>query len=777
MLLLFVLLPALTAGILALLPTPSKAPNILSIKHRWIAAIPAFVALAVLIQPDPLTFEWAWLPSLGVSLSFVMDGLARLFTLIITGIGALVLIYAGGYFESADDYKRFGVFALLFMTAMLGIVTSMNLIGLFMFWELTSFSSFLLIGFNHEKASAREGARRALIITGGGGLALLAGLTLIGIMGGSMDIRTLDGNAVRSSALYIPALILVFAGAFSKSAQFPLHFWLPGAMDAPTPASAYLHSATMVKAGIFLLARMTPVLGGTEAWINTLLVVGLFTFIYGAVFALRQTDLKAILAYSTISWLGALTALAAPGTEESALALSVGVLAHALYKGALFLVAGSVDHAVHTRDITRLGGLGRDMPITSAVAGIAALSMAGIPPLMGFLAKETLKATAYYSGSMVFMLLTVVGSALTVLVALRVVYDTFFGAAKADHHAHEAPISMWSAPAILGSFTVFMPLAISGVVEPLVLPTVESITRELPHIHLHLFEGFTPPFVMSLIGIALGVAGFAVRERIIGAVKALPEFTIAAPNTIYRWIFDRAVPNTAQWLVDHLQNGVLRDYERIMLGAMVALILFALVAGGSDFGIRPSAFENLGWTEFVVCILLCLGAFGTIAAQSRLTAIVILGIDGALVSLLFVMFGAPDVAFTQLMIEVVSLVLLVLAFHFLPDYITIRSPRREQFRDILFAALVGVTVTVLVLVAETNPVAPPISRWYIDNAVPIGQGHNVVNVVVVDFRGMDTLGEITVLIIAAIGVVALLRLRPTGQTRGKRLNTDTETTQ
>jgi multicomponent Na+:H+ antiporter subunit A len=755
--------PAMAAFVLAAVPRAARVA----------AAVPALIFLYLLTgQSEGTAYTLEWVPSMGVSLSFFMDGLGLVFALLISGIGALVLLYSSAYFDEPDEFARFSRYTLLFMMAMLGIVLSANLLLVFVFWEITSITSYLLIGFKHEKEAARDGARRALVITGAGGLAMMAGFLLMGMAAGTFDLPTIlsSGDVLRESPLYLPMLALVLAGAFSKSAQWPLHFWLPGAMEAPTPASTYLHSATMVKAGVFLLARLGASLNGTDAWFYTVTLVGLITFVYAGVMALRQTDLKAILAYSTVSWLGVLVALQGYGSQYAASALVIGVMAHALYKGALFLVAGSVDHATGTRDIRLLGQLRQKMPYTFAGAVIAGVSMAGIPPLLGFLSKELLKAASIYEGlygivATLFPIAAVVGSALTAAVALRLVWDTFLGSKPAEtpHEAHEAPLAMWIGPVALGAFSIILPFLLAPVLDPLVSKAVSAIRQQPATIHLHLFEGINTPFIMSVIAIAGGVALFLARQPVMAWLQARREFN---PDAVYKWLFYRAVPDGAEWLTSRLQSGKLRYYMMIVIAAFITMSLLTIYAGQINL-LGEDVLNGLDWEIVVICALLMVGAAAGIAAPTRLSAIAILGIEGALLSLLFALFGAPDLAFTQLMIEVITLVLFVLAFHFLPDAFT--SPIRLGARvmDALTAAGAGLAVTLVILAARSNRVGESISSWFINNAVPVGQGHNIVNVILVDFRGMDTQGEITVLVIAAMGVTALLRLRPHDQPRGK----------
>lgn len=768
-LLLIVFGPALAALLLALLPT-----NRLS---RWVIAVPAaaFIYLATqTLETAERFISLPWVPSLGVSLSLQLDGLALLFALVVTGVGTLVLLYAAAYFSKIADFVRFAIYTLLFMAAMLGVVMSGNLLLIFVFWEITSITSYLLIGFKFEDEDAREGARRALLITAGGGLAMLAGMLMIGSVAGSLEISEIIANrdALHASPLYSVMVILILAGAFTKSAQWPFQFWLPGAMAAPTPASTYLHSATMVKAGVFLIARMTPALGDSALWTGLLAVFGLVTFIYGGIFALRQFDLKAILAYSTVSWLGALVAVQATGSEYGTMALAVGVIAHALYKAALFLVAGIIDHETGTRDIRLLGGLARKLPLTFIGATIAAVSMAGIPPLLGFLAKETLKVSSLYEGlpswlTLAFPVAAVVGSALTVATALRVLWDTFIrrGEGQLPKTPHEAPWPMWVGPLMLGLLAGVLPFLLEPVLDPLVSQVVTTVLAEETSIHLHLFEGFTTAFIMSLIGIAAGLVLFLVRGRLVNGLARIGEPSLGG---IYNWFVNDGLLRGASWVTNRLQGGHLRVYMLTILATLIIGILGTIWLSNLNL-LTPELTQGSDLHAVALCLLLMAGAIAATAVPTRLSAILVLGIEGTLLAIVFALFGAPDLAFTQLMIEVVTLVLFVLAFHFLPDTFMYRRPRLRRGIDVLFAVTIGLSVTLILLASLSNPVAESTSPWFLENSKPLAHGSNVVNVILVDFRGLDTQGEITVLVIAAIGVVALLRLRPASQPRGQRV--------
>ncbi|MGD9890838.1 MAG: proton-conducting transporter membrane subunit, partial [Dehalococcoidia bacterium] len=506
-------------AILSVFVTAGMAPTIHRIgrgRTGWLLALlPACLAVYFasfggrIADGDTVSLSYGWIPSLGVSLSFYLDGLSLLFALLITGIGALILIYAGGYMAGRADLGLFYAYLLLFMGSMLGLVLADNVITLFVFWELTSISSYLLIGFDHERAESRAAALQALLVTNAGGLAMLAGLILLSQVGGSPEISILrtQGEAIRADDLYLPILLLVLAGAFTKSAQFPFHFWLPGAMAAPTPVSAYLHSATMVKAGVYLLARMSPILGGTDTWTVLVTATGAVTMLVGGLVALYQTDLKRILAYSTVSALGTLVLLLGLGTSVAVTGAIVFLLAHALYKGALFMVAGSVDHEAGTRDVDRLGGLRRAMPVTSAAAALAAVSMAGFGPVFSFIGKELLNEAVLETETarVLLVLAVVLASALFVAVAGITGVRPFVGVAPAlPKQAHEAPAGMWFGPALLAVLGVVLGLVPEVAERTLVIPAADAVLGAPAGLHLALWHGLNPALAVSVVSVVAG---------------------------------------------------------------------------------------------------------------------------------------------------------------------------------------------------------------------------------------------------------------------------------
>ncbi len=705
------------------------------------------------------TFDWA--PSLGVRLTFYLDGLSLLFALLICGIGALICIYAGGYLAGHKDLGRFYLYLLLFMGAMLGLVLAGNLLALFVFWELTSISSYLLIGFEHEEREARGAALQALLVTGGGGLALLAGLVLLGQVGGSYEMLDLvgRGDAVRSSALYFPILLLVLAGAFTKSAQFPFHFWLPGAMQAPTPVSAYLHSATMVKAGVYLLARFSPVLGGTDEWAGIVTTVGAVTMLVGGVLALYQTNLKLLLAYSTVSALGTLVLLLGLGTDYAIKGAMVFLFAHALYKGALFMIAGAVDHETGTKNVEQLGGLRRLMPITASVAVLAAVSLAGFGPVLSFIGKEMLLEAVLQAEQFRALLVTVavLAGALFVTVACVVGVRPFFGELKETPKlAHEAPAAMWLGPAALAAAGIIIGLLPGIVASTIVAPSAASVLGRAEPVELTLWHGFNPALALSVVSVVVGLLLYRGWTRLRQATSWTERAFAVGPARWYDLLL-RALDRTAGALTAILQSGYLRIYLLIIIVTTIALVGHTLL----NFIEFPTAFFQMDVRFYEVClaVLILSAAIAAVRSRSRLGAVASLGVVGFGVALVFILFGAPDLALTQFLIETLTVILLVFVLYHLPGFATI-TKKPARLRDMVVAGSFGALITTLILFAENVRVEPTVSNFYAARSLPDAHGRNIVNVILVDFRGLDTLGEITVLSVAAIGVFALLKLRP-----------------
>jgi multicomponent Na+:H+ antiporter subunit A len=704
--------------------------------------------------------SWTWVQDLGIRIAFRLDGLSLLFALLVTGIGALVLVYAGRYFEGDPRVPRFYAAILSFMGAMLGLVLADDALSLFVFWELTSVTSYVLIGFNHDKEEARASALQALFVTGAGGLALLAGLLLLGQVAGTFQLSALEaqGTLIRSSPFYLPILLLVLAGAFTKSAQFPFHFWLPGAMAAPSPVSAYLHSATMVKAGIYLLARLNPVLGGTTEWHYIIMVVGTLTLVVGAVLAYGQTDLKRLLAFTTVSGLGTLTLLVGISTDLSAQAAMVFLLVHALYKSALFLGVGTLDHETGTRDLTRLGGLVRVMPLTAAAVVVSAISMAGLPPLFGFVAKEFFyeaKSGAPHAGILVTVL-SFVGSAFVAAASGLVGWRVFFGPRHGEtpKPAHEGPPALWIGPVLLATVSVLLSLFPDQLAVPFIQPAAIAVHGEHTELALSPWMGLSPAFVQSLLMLAIGVALYFAHDRALVLTGRLRGVAAWGPARLYRLTLDGLVA-LARWQTRVLQGGVLGTYLVIVIGTTV------LLAGGvllNRVGWPAVTLDEARVHEVLAALAMVGGAILVVRARTALFAVASLGIVGYGLALLFLFFGGPDLALTQLAVETLTVILFVLVLRRLPPLRSLSSPSKRT-RDVLVALAGGATMTGIVLATAVTYHPAPIRSYVAEASVPLAHGRNVVNVILVDFRALDTLGEITVLGVAALGVLALMRLR------------------
>jgi multicomponent Na+:H+ antiporter subunit A len=722
----------------------------------------SFLALSGRVAAgEVFSVSYSWVPALGVQLAFYLDGWSLLFALLISSIGVLVLIYAGYYLEGHPLLGRFFLFILLFMGSMLGLVLADNLLVLYVFWELTSITSYFLIGFDSKREAARAAALQALLITGAGGLALLVGLVLLGQIVGGAEISKFvdDGEAIRAHGLYGPILSLVLLGAFTKSAQVPFHIWLPNAMEAPTPVSAYLHSATMVKAGVYLLGRLSPVLGGTDAWFYTVTAVGAVTMTLAGWLTLRQEDLKRILAYSTISALGALVMTLGIGTQEAVKGAVVFLLAHALYKGALFLVAGAVDHETGTRNVKQLGGLGRAMPITATAALLAALSMAAISPLLGFIGKEALYDAVYRAGSAALPLtvLAVFASMIFVNVAAVTGIYPFFKKqpGHTPKHPHEAPAGMWLGPLCLAVLSLFGGLFAPVLGETLLAAAFTSIAREKIDLHLALWHGWTFTLALSAFTLVGGWLVFLSRDHW-GRLASTSWFTSRwAPENWYALIL-QALNFTASRQTRILQNGYLRYYLFTVIAVTVLAVGFPLV-------LRSEVDLTAQWADFrfyelALALLIVLATLLATFTMSRLGAVTALGVVGYGIALLFILFGAPDLAMTQFLVETLMVILFVSVFYFLPRF-AIFSNRLTRSRDALVASIAGALMGGITMVATSIQWHPPISDYFAENSVPLAHGRNIVNVILVDFRGLDTLGEITVLAVAGAGVFALLKLK------------------
>ncbi len=731
----------------------------------WVLAVlPAGLTLyfATFLGPvaDGQTFVFSteWIPSLGIALSFYLDGLSLLFALLISFIGTFIVLYAGAYLKGHVDLGRFLMFLLMFMGSMLGLVLSDNVVTLFVFWELTSITSFLLIGFSHDKARSRRAALQALVVTGGGGLALLAGLLLMAQAGGSMELSTLlsDGDVLRDHPWYMAILILVLAGAFTKSAQVPFHFWLPNAMEAPTPVSAYLHSATMVKAGVYLLARMNPGLGGTEVWQIILMTFGGLTLLAGAILALRNTDLKLMLAQTTVASLGLLVFLIGIGETYAIQAAMAYLFAHSMFKGALFMVAGSIDHGTGTREISRLSGLGRAMPFTAVAGGLAALSMSGLPPFFGFIAKEWVyKGTLDGSLPLLLTAVAITGNALMFAVAFLVGFKPFFGKpGDTPHKPHEGSLGVWIGALTLAVLSLFFGL-FSGISEAFFVgPAAIAVAGQAMVVDLYLWGGFKAPVVASIITVALG-ALFFWQGRRLSALLARIIDSLWGPDKGYDQFMDGLV-GLARWVSALLQTGRLRRYMLVTFLTLAAALVLPQLLLGRGLEIKTPPLDILVW---VIGLLAFGGTLAIPFTRSRVAAIMLMGVLGLSVAFVFLLFGAPDLAFTQLMVETLSVVILALVIARLPVFGADWRGGPRAIRDGILAVAIGTAMTALLISITSAPLDLALSEFFGVRSYLEAYGRNVVNVILVDFRALDTLGEIAVVTIAGVSVLALLAFR------------------
>lgn len=724
-----------------------------------------------------------WIPSLDISFDAYVDGLSLLFALLITGIGSLVVLYSIYYLQKEkEQLGNFYVYLLLFMGAMLGIVLSDHLIALYVFWELTSISSFLLIAYWYKRDRSRYGAQKSMFITMFGGLLMLGGFVALAIAGGTYSVRELMQASLTEHALFIPALFLILFGAFTKSAQFPFYIWLPDAMEAPTPVSAYLHSATMVKAGIYLIARLTPIFAVSSLWVWTVALVGLVTLFWASFLASKQTDLKAILAYSTVSQLGLITSLLGVGglafhydwMEENL--FMVAVLAaifhlfnHATFKGSLFMVVGIVDHETGTRDIRRLGGLMTIMPITFTIALIGSLSMAGLPPFNGFLSKEMfftamLRAKDVQAWAVILPVVAWVASIFTFLYSVLLVSRTFFGTYKPhllEKEAHEAPLGMLVAPIVLASLVVVIGIVPNVLSHSVLGPAVYAVLyglfapNEQIDIYISHWHGFTPELFMTIGVLLFGMLLYRTFSKWSGLYNRLSE------RMSLNFVYDQSfiwMERGSQSLMSRIMTGSMRTYLMYIFTASVALLLFT-VGLKKQWHIDLSHLAPVRVYEIVLAVAMVVATATTVVAKSRLTAIVSLGAVGYGVALFFVLFRAPDLALTQLVIETISVALFLLCFYHLPKFSQKQESVGFHLGNAFISIAVGVTVSVIAFLAYAGKHFDSISQYYVDNTYEKAAGKNMVNVILVDFRGFDTLFEICVLAIAALGIYAMVKLR------------------
>ncbi len=772
---LIVLLPF--AGSLCAAFLPANARN----AESWLAGLVALTCMVSTLALYPqvaaggvVRLVAPWLPQAGLDFYLRMDGYAWLFTLLVSLMGVLVVIYARYYMSPRDPVPRFFSFLLAFMGSMLGIVLSGNLVQLVVFWELTSFSSFMLIAYWYQRVDARQGARMALTVTATGGFCLLAGVILLGTMAGGFDLERVlaSGDSVRAHPWYPVMLVLILVGALTKSAQFPFHFWLPHAMAAPTPVSAYLHSATMVKAGVFLLARLWPVLSGTDLWFALVSGAGLASLLIGAAAALFQRDMKGVLAYSTVSHLGLITLLLGMNSKLALVAAVFHMMNHATFKASLFMAAGIVDHEAGTRDLRRLNGLARAMPITATVATVAAAAMAGVPLLNGFLSKEMFFAEAIFAGERSLLrfglpALATLAGVFSVAYSLRLIHQVFFGAPAQDlpRAPHEPTRWMLLPSVLLVAACLLVGIFPARTIGPALSLAVQAILgTETPAYSLVLWHGFTLPLLMSVIALAGGVGLYLLRyiygQRATGAAPLRAPFD-------GRRVFDLLIVaqhRFAERMVRFASSRRLQPQLFLIVCVAFAVAAIPLIPNGLGRGSAPltpiDAVYVLPWLMGCACAV---GA-AVQAKFHRLAALIMLAGAGLFTSLTFAWFSAPDLALTQIAVEVVTLVLLLLGLRWLPRRLELDDPDRRsrqarlrRIRDFVVAVFVGGGLALLSFAVLTRAPRDSIARFFTARALPDGGGHNVVNVILVDFRGFDTLGEITVVAIVALTVYALLR--------------------
>ena len=710
-------------------------------------------------EGNSISFVYEWVPSLNVNLDFYVDGLGLLFGLVITGIGSLVYFYSSYYLKNNAKILRFYCYLSIFMGAMVGLVLSNNLISLFIFWELTSISSFFLIGFNNEEKASRKSALTALAITGFGGMALLTFAIIGGAATGTYSIQEmLNSPEVFSSGFtsYL-LLIFIFLAAFTKSAQFPFHFWLPGAMKAPTPVSTYLHSATMVKAGVYLLLRFTPHFTANDYWHSFLIIFGGITMLYAAFHTLFRTDLKAILAYSTIGALGILVFLIGLGTNYAITAALIFIVVHALYKAALFLITGIIDHQTKTRDVTKLRGLFKLM-IPVGIAGIiAAISSAGIPPTIGFIGKDLIyESTLHYSSYST--LLTVVAVATNVLMVFAgfiVGLKPFIGKTPESFQNVKMPsIILWFPPLLLSICSLLFGIFPSIISESLISNTLSGLhITDLPKVKL--WHGFNFILLLSLITLALGSLIYIFWKQKHTKENWIAKFEFLSPKSILEK-FSSLFESFGYYYTRFFQNGYLRNYVLVLVLVFTCTLAYHVLLTPASY-IHPSELLEVSWSDIAIFSMMLLAIFFSVFSKSRLAAVAGLGIVGYCMCFIFVFYSAPDLAMTQFTIDTLTVILFVLVLYRLPKYLNM-SNIRNRIRDGVLALGLGFLISFLILEILNEKPIKNVSEFYTDNAYVMAKGKNIVNVILVDFRGFDTFIEVIVLSIAAIGVFGLLKL-------------------
>ncbi len=746
---------------------------------------------------ETYTYTFEWIPSFHINFTTYLDGLSMILGLLITGVGSLVILYSIFYLSTKESLHHFYCYLLLFMGAMLGVVLSDNLMVLYAFWELTSVSSFLLIAFWHHRKASRAGARKAMTITVIGGVAMLAGFLLLYAIGGTFSVRELisQTDMLQKHSLFVPAMLLVLLGAFTKSAQFPFHIWLPDAMEAPTPVSAYLHSATMVKAGIYLVARTTPIFGGHELWFWVVSLVGLFTLFWGSFNAVKQFDLKALLAYSTVSQLGLIMCLLGLGSAALRLGYSTEsviytqatfaalfhLINHSTFKGALFMMVGIVDHEVGTRDIRRLGGLMALMPFTFTIAVIGSFSMAGLPPFNGFLSKEMFFAATLHitelnifsleAFGLLFPIIAWVASVLTFVYCMIIVARTFLGKVKPERlekPPHEAPFGMLISPFILVALVIGIFLFPNVLGHYILQPAMASVYPEFPSSeeltpHIHAWHGINTELLMTLGVIILGVILYRTLKKWRPIYRLIPEqYTL---NALYERVITTG-ENTSGRITRRYMNGNLSSYF-----LYIYIIFVGIVAGyfllSDAFSWEPSKDSSVEYYELILALVMVFASIALLFAKGRITSVLLNGVLGYSVAFFFVIFRAPDLALTQLVVESVTTALFLICFKFLPALKSEKAPKAIVYSKALVSILVGATVTLIGLTVMNYEEFAAISVYF-ENAYELAGGKNIVNAILGDFRAFDTMLEVVVLFIAGLGVYTLIKLK------GKKGDTDIE---
>lgn len=721
-----------------------------------------FLLIGTSYKPPESLFYWPWIPSLDIQFSLRLDGLSVLFASLISGVGFLVQLYAIAYMKPYKGRAAFHLYLTLFMLAMLGLVLADNLLLLFVFWELTTLTSYLLIGFNHEQEGSRKNALQAMLVTGSGGLALLAGLIMLGEMAGTYSISAIitQGVSLSQHPWFTPSLLLILLGAFTKSAQFPFHFWLPGAMAAPTPVSAYLHSSTMVKAGIYLLARLLPVYGDSTLWFTLLCSAGAFTALWCAIQAYRQTDLKLMLAFSTNVILGQLVMLIGIGSSYAVTAALLLIAAHSFYKAGLFMVVGNIDKATGTREYHELAGLRAVLAISFTAALVTAASKAGLPPSFGFLSKEYLyKAGLEFgwllSGSMLL------ANAIMVALALLIVIKPFLR----PHHAKAAPMKaiehdrlLWLPPIILALLSVIVPVALLNWYQGLVIDPAAAVMLSTPQVKtVKLWEGLNLPLLLSVLTLLLGILLYVVYPRLKPRLDQLMSGLPSGP-AVYQRLLD-AVIKMANWQTRVLQHGHLTQYSLQFFLVLLAFLGTALWQIHS----LPTIEWDLYYYDVILAVFLAIAAFVVVKARTLLLAVAALGTIGFLTTMVFLVYSAPDVAKTQLLVETLLVVFIAIVLrHLSPVNSVLRHSTSRRLIHAFVAAGIGISITLALWIITAAPMNQEISEFYAQTSVSGGKGRNIVNVILVDFRAFDTLGEAVVVVIAGLAAVAVLA--------GKRIN-------